>query len=171
SRFRQGRVIGVTENFHYNTLHEKVQPLVMFISDTPLEYILVRTRKGLIQQTIASLEQDWQKIAPESPFEFIFADQKLNRLYESEQRFADLIAFFSILSIIVACLGLYGVVSIMVQYRTKEIGVRKVLGANTIDLTVLLSKQFLLLVLGANLLAWPLAYYYLGQWLNNFAYK
>ncbi len=171
SRFRQGKVIGVTENFHYNTLHEKVQPLVMFIPDTPMEYILVRTRKGLINQTIASLEKDWQKIAPEIPFEFIFADSKLNRLYESEQRFARLITFFSILSIIVACLGLYGLVSIMVQYRTKEIGVRKVLGASTVDLTLLLSKQFLLLVMGANLLAWPLAYFYLGRWLNNFAYK
>src|SRR5690606_29491564 len=131
-----GKVIGVTENFHYNTLHEKVQPLVMFIPDTPMEYILVRTRKGLINQTIASLEKDWQKIAPEIPFEFIFADSKLNRLYESEQRFARLITFFSVLSIIVACLGLYGLVSIMVQYRTKEIGVRKVLGASTVDLTL-----------------------------------
>lgn len=171
SRFRQGRVIGVTENFHYNTLHEKVQPLVMFIPDTPMEYILVRTRNGLINQTIASLEDDWQKIAPEIPFEFIFADSKLNRFYESEQRFATLITFFSILSTIVACLGLYGLVSIMVQYRTKEIGIRKVLGARVIDLTILLSKQFLLLVLAANLLAWPLAYYYLGEWLGNFAYK
>lgn len=171
SRFREGRVIGITENFHYNTLHDKVQPLVMFIPDTPMEYILVRTRKGLIHQTIASLENDWQKIAPEIPFEFIFADEKLNRLYESERRFASLITFFSILSIIVACLGLYGLVSIMVQYRTKEIGVRKVLGAGTLDLTILLSKQFLMLVLAANLLAWPLAYYYLAKWLSNFAYK
>lgn len=171
SIFREGRVIGVTEDFHYNTLHEKVQPLVMFIPDTPMEYILIKTKKGAINQTIASLQEDWQVIAPEIPFEFMFTDAKLSKHYESEQQFASLVSFFSILSVIVACLGLYGLVSIMVQYRTKEIGIRKVLGANAFNLTLLLSKQFVLLVLAANLLAWPLAYYYLGEWLGNFAYK
>lgn len=171
SIFREGRVIGVTENFHYNTLHEKVQPLVMFIPDTPMEYILVKTKKGVLNQTIASLQKDWQLIAPDIPFDFMFTEANLDKYYEAEQRFAALISFFSILSVIVACLGLYGLVSIMVQYRTKEIGVRKVLGANAFNLTLLLSKQFLFLVLTANLVAWPIAYYYLGEWLSNFAYK
>ena len=169
--YREGKVLGITEDFHYNTIHEKVQPLVMFVPDNPMEYVLVRTREGKLDEAITSLKENWKSIAPDVPFEYFFTDTRLNELYKSEERFSALIGFFSVLSVFVACLGLYGLVSIMVQYKVKEIGIRKVLGASTANLTTLLSKQFIFLILGANIIAWPLAYFYMGEWLSNFAYK
>lgn len=168
---REGKVIGVTKDFNFNSLHKEVQPMLMFIPESTIENILVRVKPGNIAKVITSLRSDWQQIAPDMPFQFKFSDGAINAQYKADERLSNLILSFSVLAIIVACLGLYGLASIISQFKFKEIGIRKVLGANIFNITYLVSKQFLLLVIIANVIAWPLAYYYIKEWLSNFAYS
>lgn len=168
---KPGVVIGVVKDFHFKSLHDPIEPLVMYVPVARMGYLVLRVNTEDVAATIASLEEDWQKIAPELPFDFAFVDEQINAKYESDQRFSALINFFGLLTVIVACLGLYGLIAIMLKYRVKEIGIRKVLGASISSLAYLLSGQFLALLLLANLIAIPLAWWSMQQWLNNFAYQ
>ena len=166
-----GEVIGVTENFHFASLHNRINPLVMFIPRANLENILVKIRPGNLGEAMASLEEDWSAVAPDMPFEFTFLDDSVDQLYRSEQRFATLVFLFTCLSIFIACIGLYGLVSISIQHRIKEIGIRKVLGASMGSIIKVVSKPYLVYVILANLIAWPLAWWALNRWLQEFAYS
>ena len=183
--FPAHRIIGVTEDFHFESLHSQVKPLVLVMqpdslyegieslnySSSPRPDITVRLHAGNLTEQIALLEQTWKSIAPNEPFSYTFLDQNLENQYRREQRLGNMINIASGLSIFISCLGLFGLTTLAVARRTKEIGVRKVLGASVTDIVTLLSKDFLLLVLVANVLAWPLAWYSVHQWLQDFAYQ
>jgi putative ABC transport system permease protein len=170
SNLVDGYVIGLANNFHFASLHYEVEPLAIFI--TPLvENIFIRVKPGNSQQILSSLEQDWLQVVPELPFQYTFLDENLNRLYAADRQFAHLISTFSLLAIFVACLGLYGLVTFITRQRTREIGIRKVLGASVAGIAGLISRDFLLLVMVGNIIAWPLAYYFMNRWLEDFAYR
>ena len=124
-----GRVIGVTENFHFASLHSEIQPLVMYIPPTNMEKLFVRIRPGNVAETVESLQQTWNNVVPDFPFSLVFLDDHLNRLYQTDQLFLRLLSIFTFLTVLVACMGLYGLTSFVVQRRSKEIGVRKIMGA------------------------------------------
>ncbi len=117
------------------------------------------------------MKEAWESIVPGYPFEYRFVDEDFERLYRTEERMVDLLKYFSIMAIIIACLGLFGLASFTAEQRKKEIGIRKVLGASEIKLTYLLCRDFLLLVIIASFIAWPISYYILGGWLESFAYR
>ena len=163
---------GVVDNFNFTSLHEPMGAYA--INDAPMEpktFFLVRFQSQNISKTMAGFENAFRKAIPDTAFDFTFLDQYLNTLYASEQRMAMIILIFSILAIIVACLGLFGLAAFTAEQRRKEIGVRKVLGATVSGITVLLSKDFLKLVILSIIIAAPLAWWVMTKWLQDFAYK
>ncbi len=167
---REMKVIGVVKDFHYLSLHEHVQPLGLFIGPDWTRYLSLRLRTDYLQQTMANIEQQWQELAPQRPFDSFFLDDHFNRQYRAEERFASLFRYFAGLAILIACLGLFGLASFTAQQRTKEIGVRKVLGATVPTIVGLLSMDFVRLVGIAFVVAAPMAYFALDRWLADFAY-
>ncbi|NUM80558.1 ABC transporter permease [bacterium] len=170
------RVIGVVKNFNFVSLHDPIGP---FLLDMPLsnqrpfwiKYIAVRIAPKDFRETIAHIENKWNTVVPEYPFEFFFLDEDLNKLYKSQDNLGKLVGYFAALAVIVACLGLFALASFTAEQRTKEIGIRKVLGASVGGIVGLLSKEFLKLVLLSNAIAWPVIYYVMDSWLNGFAYR
>lgn len=167
---KEGEVIGVVKDFHFKSLHDPIQPQVAFVPETHMEYLIVRIRPGNTAETIASLQKDWEKIAADLPFQFAFLDDQIQAQYVADERFSQLISFFSFLTIFIAALGLYGLIAIMTALKVKEIGIRKVLGASVFDISFLLSKSFLQLVILANLIALPIAWLVMQKWLEGFSY-
>jgi len=166
-----GEIIGVVKDFHFHSLHNPITPMVTVVPRTHMRNIILRTHPiEDINQLLHALKRDWQKIAPDYPFEFSFLDDNLKKQYEADQAFSRLISFFSWLSIFIAGLGLYGLIAIIATYKIKEIGIRKVLGASVYHISLMLSKRFLILVLVANLLALPIAWWIMQKWLQNFTY-
>ena len=164
-------VIGVVKDYHSLTLREEIAPMG-FIGDWRLFVSLaLRIRPENTAQTLSFLETQWKRFVPDAPFEYHFLDEMIDWIYFNEQLTGKMLGIFSLLAIFVACLGLFGLAAFMVQSRTKEIGVRKVLGASTSHLVMLLSREFILLILLANLIAWPIAYYLMRDWLSGFAYQ
>ncbi len=170
---RQGRVIGVVRDFHFESLHKQLDPLALFLSPYGHDYtyLLVKLKSQDIRQALVFVENKWKHIAPNYPFEFSFIDKHFKDMYRYEERIGKIFISFSGLAIIVACLGLFGLAAFVAEQHTKEIGIRKVLGASVSGIVGLLSKDFLKLVLFANLLAWPIAWYVMDKWLQNFAYR
>ncbi len=164
-------VIGVVKDYHNLTLREEIAPMG-FLARWKMFYSLaLRIRPENTAQTLSFLETQWKRFVPDAPFEYHFLDEIIDWIYFNEQLTGKLLGVFSLLAIFVACLGLFGLAAFMVQSRTKEIGVRKVLGASTPHLVMLLSREFVLLILLANLIAWPIAYYLMRDWLSGFAYQ
>ncbi|MEN0051919.1 MAG: FtsX-like permease family protein, partial [Bacteroidota bacterium] len=168
--FAEGQVIGVLKDFNFNSLHEEIEPLVIRIAERNLSNIVIRLQVGNLREQLHSIQKEWESFAPNAPFEFAFLDSEIQQLYESENRMSSIFTVFSLLAIFIACLGLFGLATFMAQRRTKEIGVRKVLGASIANLIGLLAKDFLKLVMIALIFAIPIAYYFMNQWLDNFAY-
>ncbi|MGN8224693.1 ABC transporter permease [Gracilimonas sp. BCB1] len=171
SDIMDGYVIGVAEDFHFASLHRQIQPLVMYIPPTNMEKVFVRLQPGNLSQSVASLQESWKSVVPDFPFSFIFLDEHLNQLYQTDQRFLRLLTVFTILTILVACMGLYGLITYMIQRRSKEIGVRKILGAKASQITWLLSSEFSLMVGIAFLISIPICYFAIQNWLQEFAYR
>jgi putative ABC transport system permease protein len=165
-----GRIIGLIKNFHLNSMRAAIEPLVVYLSPRN-NTLLVRTGPGQTEQALASLERLTRQFNPAYPFAYSFADDSFERLYKSETLVGQLTTYFALIAILIACLGLFGLALFMAEQRTKEIGVRKVLGASIGSIIGLLSKDFLKLVLAALVLASPLAWYTMHQWLKGFAYK
>ncbi len=161
------RVVGVVKNFHYATLHKKIEPFILFYHPEPQINVLV----DIAPTNLEILEATWQSTMPDYPLDFEFLEDAFHRKYQTETRMLTLFNYFSGLSIFVACLGLLGLISFVVQQRTKEIGIRKVLGAGRLMIVSLVSKEFILILLMACTIAIPLAYGALQQWLQSFAYK
>jgi len=168
---RQGKVIGVIKDFNYHSMREKVAPLSMRIE--PVEYnpMTITVNPSNIQKTIAGVEAIFNRYAPEGRFKYFFVDEAFDRQYRDDYRFGRLVLTFTILAIFLAVLGLLGLVSYIVIQRTKEIGIRKVLGASVGSILFLLSRDFVKLVVIALLVATPLAWYMMYQWLKDFAYR
>jgi len=168
---KRGRVIGVVRDFHYQSLHHRIAPLVLQLSPSSRDHFVVRLQSADLPGTLAHLEATWKEFIPERPFEYYFLDAAFDRLYRAEQRTATLFSVFTGLSLIIACLGLFGLAAFTAEQRTKEIGVRKVLGASLTDIVVLLSKGFATLVVVAFVVAVPLGYLAMDRWLQNYAYR
>ena len=165
-------VIGVVKNFNFRPFSEKVLPQLFhqFSSYRPFKFF-VRVREGNPSQALTSLQAAWKKIVPDLPFKYSFLDEDLNRFYKSESRWSNIVGWAGGISIFLACLGLLGLAALAAVNRTKEIGIRKVLGASLSGIVGLISKDFLKLVLLAILIAAPLAWYVMHEWLKDFAYR
>lgn len=168
--FTKYHVIGVVQDFNFNSLHENVTPLALFLSKQ-LGSVAIRINTDHPERLIASIEKTYKKFAPGQPFSYSFMDADFDKTYKAEQRMGSLSFVFSILAILVACLGLFGLISFAAEQRTKEIGIRKVLGASVSSISSLLSKDFLKLVLIAALVSFPLAWWAMHTWLEGFAYR
>jgi putative ABC transport system permease protein len=167
----RGKLIGVVKDFHFESLHQEVAPMIFTsVNQDGANSIAVKISGNDMQQGIAHLETIWKRILPGRPFEYQFLDDRYGRLYEAEQKEGKLFTIFSGLAIFIACLGLFGLATFNTMQRVKEIGVRKVLGASVPSILALLSKEIVSLILVANLLAWPVAWYFMDQWLGSFAY-
>lgn len=166
----KGRVIGLMKDFHLNSLHQAIMPLVICFDARNSNYLLARTRPGQTTQAIAELERLTKQFNPNYPFTYHFVDEAYEKLYQSEQQVNTLVNYFGMLAILISCLGLFGLAAFTAEQRTKEIGVRKVLGASVASIVGLLSKDFLRLVLIALLLATPLAWWGVSKWLHTFEY-
>ena len=166
-----GPIIGVISDFHIGSLKQEIEPLVLPYLRRPPMYLAIRLHPGNVAEAISAVEETWKKLAPNQPFSYTFLDQDYARLYKHEQQMSHVFQIFSGLAILIACLGLFGLAAFTTQQRTKEIGIRKILGASVSGIVCLLSKDFLKLVLVANIIAWPIAYYAMNQWLQSFAYR
>ena len=164
-------VIGVVKDFHYASLREELEPICIGAGMGGLDKLVIRVRTENITGLISQLEDTWKEIDPNRPFDFFFLDDFFDSQYRSEERLNRIFASFSGLAIIIACLGLFGLSSFMAEQRTKEIGIRKVLGASISEVVALLSRELLVLVGLAVLVAWPVAYFAMSSWLRNFPFR
>ncbi|MGH7600667.1 MAG: ABC transporter permease, partial [bacterium] len=169
--FYQGPVVGVVEDFHFESFHHEVKPILFMFNRGWPSYLAVRLRPGNVAAGIAEIQKLWKEFVPNTPLQYSFLDQEYQKLYDGEQRVAQIFITFSVLAILIACLGLFGLASFMAEQRTKEIGVRKVLGATVSGIVGLLSKDFVKLVLVGFIVATPLAYFAMQRWLQDFAYR
>jgi putative ABC transport system permease protein len=163
-------VIGVVRDFHFESLHQKIRGHLMKMAGE-VNRISVKLRPGSIAETLRSGEKIWRELEPAYPFQYTFLDESFDRLYRSEQRMGQIFISFTSIAILISCLGLFGLASFTTEQRTKEIGIRKVLGASLSNILLLLSREFTKWVLLANLIAWPIAYYAMWKWLQGFAYR
>jgi len=165
----KGRVIGVVKDFHFESLHEPIVPIV-FEPGKNFNNISIKLAGDNLQAGLAHVESTWRELLPDRPFEFEFLSAKYQRLYNSEQRQGQLFIIFASLAILIACLGLFGLATFNAMQRVKEIGIRKVLGASVPSILTLLSREIVVLMVVANLIAWPVAWYFMDMWLGTFAY-
>ncbi|GAB5526629.1 MAG: ABC transporter permease [Roseivirga sp.] len=169
---RKGRpVIGVVEDFHFADLKQTIRPFVITYSPGWYAYMAIRVRPENIFASVQAVEEVWNQFEPDRPFTPFFLDERLNNIYESERKISQMVGYFSIISIFLASLGLLGLTNYATLLRVKEIGVRKVLGASVPAILRLLSADYAILILIANLLAWPAAWYFAQEWLANFTFK
>jgi len=174
--FGQERIVGVVKDFNFVWLKEPIGPFFLDISPVAvrpffLKFAAVRIKPGNIKSTIAYIENKWNEIIPEYPFEFSFLDESLDKMYKGQDNLGRLVGYFSILAIFIACLGMFALASFNAEQKTKEIGVRKVLGASVSGIVFLFTKDFMKLVLIAAVIAIPVAYLVLNRWLEDFAYR
>jgi putative ABC transport system permease protein len=167
----EGEIIGIVQNFHAGSLHKKIEPIVLYDKNGWLNKILIKMTPGHVPDQLKEIGGVWGKLVPHRPFAFTFLDENYDRLYANEKRISILLKSFSSLAIFIACLGVLGLVSYATLQRTKEIGIRKVLGATVGHVMILISKDFVRLILIAFVLAVPLAYFSVSNWLENFEYR
>ena len=170
--WRPGRVIGVVKDFHVRTLRDEIEPVVLTARRGSLKYVYARIAPQDREGTMRHLAATWQRFLPERPFEFAALESQIDQeCYLSEIKLSRVFATFAVLAITVACLGLFGLATLMAERRRREIGTRKALGATVSQIVGLVSKDFVQLVILANLIAWPVAYFWMRQWLHDFAYR
>jgi putative ABC transport system permease protein len=166
-------VYGITENFHFASMHEAIRPIVFIHVKNRLIYrnLSFRLQTNNLSKAIAGIEKKWAAHFPDAPFDYAFMDDKLQQLYQSEIQLRKASNVATVLSLIIVLLGVSGLISLNVAKRTKEVGVRKVLGATVIHIIVLFLKEFALLIVIANLVAWPLVYLAMNSWLEAYVYR
>jgi putative ABC transport system permease protein len=167
---REATVVGVISNFHLYSKHESIEPLMLYLYPPRYMQMAIRIRPGHMTETLAFLNTTWKRISPESSWYYSFLDETYDRLYVSEEKIGQLFTVSSIVALIIAALGLIGLASFLTDRRTKEIGIRKVLGASLADIVALLTREFVILVAIAGIFATPVAYYLMSRWLQNYAY-
>jgi len=168
---QKGTVIGIIKDYHFLSLHSKIAPLLLTLSEKGQDYMSIKVKPGNLRATLDEIGGVWSQFERDYPFRYTFFDEEFDRIYRTEIRFRDIFGYFAGLAIIISCLGLFGLASFMAEKRTKEIGIRKVLGASAGGIAVLLAKEFTKWVIVANALAWPLAYLAMNEWLHGFAYR
>jgi len=167
---KEGTIVGVVKNFHFKSLHEKIAPTILRLNPRSFSYVFVKIGGENIAGTLNSIKKIWETLAPGNPFEYNFLDETFDGLYKSEQRAGKIFSYFTFLALFVSCLGIFGLAAFMAEQRTKEIGIRKVLGATVPTIILLLSREFVVLVALANVIAWPVAYFTMNKWLKSYAY-
>jgi putative ABC transport system permease protein len=165
------RIIGVVQDYHFESLHNEIIPMAMRIDSNWHNQACVRISPHRTQETLGFLETKWKEIYPEYPFEYHFLDESIVHQYRSEQAIGKIVTVFTILAMFISCLGILGLSSYTAEQRTKEIGIRKVLGASVLSIVKYISKEFVWLVSISNLIIWPLAYFSMNRWLQTFAYR
>jgi putative ABC transport system permease protein len=168
---KKGRVIGVIKDYHYKSLHEKVAPAVLQIYPDVSAKIAVKVKVADLKNTLSHIGQTWAKFSPAYPLDYKFMDESFGEMYKSEDKLSALLWAFTIMAIVVGCMGLFGLAAFSAEQRTKEIGIRKVLGASVISIVTMLSKNFLQPVLIASVIAFPIAWWLMNKWLEDFPYR
>jgi putative ABC transport system permease protein len=164
-------IIGVVKDFHFNSLHEEVSPLLFMNWPFLFQEVSIKINPISVPETIKRIKNVWEKFYPAHPFDYSFLDEKVDKMYKAEQKSFRVISTFSVLAIIIACMGLLGLTFYTTEQRRKEIGIRKILGASIPNIIKNISMEFLKLVLIANMIAWPVAYFMMKKWLETFAYR
>ena len=169
------KIIGVVKDFNYESLHKQIRPLVLYLRpprEASSSILTLRLASDDMMATMNFIEEEWNKFAPENePINYSFVDDTLDRLYRNEQKTSVIASLFAGIAIFIACLGLFGLAAFVTEQRTKEIGIRKVLGAGVPQILMILSREFTLWVVLANIIAWPVSYFLLRLWLQNFAFR
>jgi ABC-type antimicrobial peptide transport system permease subunit len=171
---QEGQIIGVVKDFHQVSLHKEIMPQIFTINPktfSALKFIFIKISSANIPETIARIKGTTERMAPNYPFEYSFLDQGIGDLYQSEKRLGRIFGYFSILAIFISCLGILGLSAFTAEQRTKEIGIRKILGSSVSGIVLLLSKEFSKWILLANAIAWPVAWFVMNEWLQGFAYR
>jgi putative ABC transport system permease protein len=171
---RKFRIVGVVKDYHFQSLHEEIQPLILYNAIPEFgnyDRISVRVRPENIRETIGFLESKWVEFDSQYPLEYVFVDDQFDSLYRAEERLGQLFGYFTALAIVIGCLGLFGLTSFTAEQRTKEIGIRKVLGASVSSVIRLFVLEFTKWVLLAVVIAWPIGYFVMSTWLQNFHYR
>ncbi|MFZ0391239.1 MAG: ABC transporter permease [Calditrichia bacterium] len=164
-------VVGVVNDFNFYSLRQKIEPLIMWVNPQRVNYLVARIKPGEVRETIRFIEDTWKKQLPAEPVEVAFLDEHLDQIYQNDRNTGRLFASFSFLAIFIGCLGLFGLVSFTVEQKTKEIGIRKVLGASVGGIVLMLSKEFIKWIAVASLIAFGVAYWAMQDWLSNFVYR
>lgn len=164
------KVIGVMKDFNYMSLREKIQPLILYPGKNFMNYMVIKYKGDNVKSVINYVKSKWSSFDPSRPIDYFFLDKDFDKLFSEENRLSNILLLFSSLAILIACLGLYGLSSFMTQQRTKEIGIRKVLGASLTNILFTLSKEYAFLVGISTVIAWTLVWYTMNKWLSNFAY-
>jgi putative ABC transport system permease protein len=168
---RDGQIIGVVRDFHFESLHQTIAPIVFMVTSGRANTVTVKYNSEKEDEVISYLQEQWTYFRPDNPFDYTEVASRFDAQYESEERLSTLITWFSILAVAIASLGLFGLATFVAERRTKELGIRKVMGASAWQLLVLLTRSFTILVIIAFLIAAPVAYFGLEEWLNGFAYR
>ncbi|MBX2970110.1 MAG: FtsX-like permease family protein [Cyclobacteriaceae bacterium] len=166
-----GKVIGVVKDFHFESLHQTINPIIFLIQQPAYNSLSIQVAGTNFQDGLNHIEKVWREFLPNQLFEYTFMNERYNNLYQTETKQSQLFTGFSLLAIFIACLGLFGLATFNTLQRIKEIGIRKVLGASVPNILTLLSREIVVLVLVANVVAWPVAWYFMDKWLNTFAYR
>jgi len=165
------KVIGVVKDYHFYSLRQKIEPLIMFVNPRQFSYMVIKINTADVQSTLNYIEKTWKEHLPGHPFDYAFLDEYFDSMYKSEADTGRLFGYFSLIAILIGCMGLFGLASFTVEQRTKEIGVRKVLGASISNIVTLLSKDFMKWVVLSGIIAYPAVYLLMKNWLSNFAYR
>ncbi len=168
---KKGQIIGIVKDFKYKSLHDKTGPLVVFQNPAWANLFMIKVAPGNAQQAVNALQKIWKQVLPGNPLEYDFLDDSFNQLYKADRQTSSLILIFAVIAIIVSCLGLFGLAAFAAEQRTKEIGIRKVLGATVANITTLISKDFVKLVCIAIVIATPLSLLAMNKWIQSFAYR
>jgi len=168
---RHYSIVGVVKDFHYTSAKQKIAPLMMFPSENSKGSIIARIKTTDIHQLISDISSKWDDYHAGAPFSYSFLDEQFSKLYSNEERTGSIFTSFSIIAVIIACLGLFGIAAFMIRQRVKEIGIRKVLGATSGSITMMLSREFLKLIVIAALISFPVTWYAMNKWLQDFAYR
>ena len=168
---RRGEILGVVKDFHHHSVHEPIEPVVFLMEPSWAAYVFVRIKPGRTAEALRVISGNWKQVNPDRPFRLSFFDEEIDRLYRSEKELGRFINILSVLAVFISCLGLFGLASYASEQRIKEIGIRRVLGASAVGIQILLSREFLKWVLIANGIAWPVSYFFIQKWLQNFAYR
>ncbi len=168
---RKGTIVGVVKDFHFESLHQPIVPVIFYYNERRFRVLTVKINSRDISSTLEHIEGIWNNYNPDIPFDYGFVDERFDRLYNYEAKLSQVFGGFAALAVIIACLGLFGLASFTAERRRKEIGIRKVLGATVPGMVSLLSREFTVLVIISNIIAWPVAYYMMNRWLQSFAYR
>ena len=173
---RTGKIIGTVKDFHFNSLHHAIEPVILRIPNPDqmaifYRIISIRLAPGSIQENLSFIEKTWRSFYPSEPFDYYFVDERLASGYHAEMRMGRIFEYFSFMAICIACLGLYGLIAFTIEQKFKDIGVHKVLGASISNIVLVISRNYLAWILLSNLIAWPVAWFAMNKWLQNFAYR